>query len=426
MLHTAPQGDTKADIESVLGIGEAQRRPRWRRRLIVVLLVVVALGGAYAEFGAGGGKAGLQYRTAIAARGDITVTVTATGTVQPTDEVSVSSELSGIVRKVNADYNAPVTAGDVLVELDDDKLKAELDSARANLDQAKAQVQVAQATVTETQTEQDRAASLANRKFGTPQNLDSARAAHERAVAELASARAAVAAAEAVVKMNETNLSKAKIVSPVDGVVLKRTVEPGQVVAASLQAPDLFIIAQDLTKMEIQVDVDEADIGKVREGQLASFTVDAYPGRKFNGTIAQVRYGSEVMQGVVTYKAVLSAANPDLALRPGMTATAEITVQEVKDALTVPNEALRFTPPAQQSDGDKRNILQTLMFPFPRHRETSHAAAEGQRGVWVLKDGQPQKVPLKTGATDGQRTQVLDGAITAGTKVIVDADQTAR
>ena len=414
-------GSSKVEIETVLGVGRAFRA-RWRRWLVGGLVLLVAAGAGYYWVGSGNGGGKVQYGTETATTGDIVVTVTATGTIQPTNEVQVSSELSGIVRSVNVDYNSQVKAGDVLAVLDTDKLSATVDSARAQLSAAKANVQVAEATVTETQLQLKRAQSLASRQAGTVQNLDSARAANDRAIAALASAKAEVAAAEADLKLNETNLEKAQVRSPINGTVLDRNVEPGQVVAASLQAPTLFTIAEDLTKMEAQVDVDEADVGKVHEGQKATFTVDAYPGRSFNATISQLRFGSQVVQGVVTYKAVLEAENPDLLLRPGMTATAEITVAEVKNALTVPNEALRFTPPAQQTRRSNGGLLSTLLRQRFSFREPTRPELTGpNRTLWVLRDGVATRVPVKVGATDGTRTQIVAGKISPGEKVIVDA-----
>ena len=337
----------KADIEAVLGLDKPKTRLRRIRPLPLVAVLAAAGLLLYFAFGTGGSSDGVNYVTEPVTKGDLTVTVTATGTVQPTNEVEVSSELSGIVRNVLVDYNSAVTTGQTLAELDTDKLKSTVDSSKAKLQAAKAKVSEAEATVLETKLERDRQERLVTKRVGAEQQLETADAAHKRALAALESAKADVAAAAADLALNETNLSKADIRSPITGVVLSRNVEPGQTVASSLQAPVLFTIAEDLTKMEVQVDVDEADVGNVREGQKATFTVDAYPDKKFTATIRELRFGSEVVQGVVTYKAVLTTDNSALLLRPGMTATAEIVVAHVKDALTVPNAALRFSPPAE-------------------------------------------------------------------------------
>jgi len=413
----------KADIEAVLGLKKPKRRlGRIRPAPLVAILAVVGL-ALYFAFGTGGSNDGVNYVTEPVAKDDLTVTVTATGTVQPTNEVEVSSELSGIVRSVLVDYNSAVKTGQTLAVLDTDKLKSTVDSSKAKLQAAKAKVSEAEATVLETKLELDRQKQLVTKKVGAEQQLETADAAYKRALAALESARADVAAAAADLALNETNLGKAEIRSPITGVVLSRNVEPGQTVASSLQAPVLFTIAEDLTKMEVQVDVDEADVGNVREGQPATFTVDAYPDKKFTATIRELRFGSEVVQGVVTYKAVLTADNSELLLRPGMTATAQIVVAHVKDALTVPNAALRFSP-AETQHVDNRNFLQKIM-PGPPHLRrpsTTEQPTGTDRKVWVLKDGEPKEVSVTVGPTDGKRTQIVKGDLEPGEAVIVDTE----
>jgi HlyD family secretion protein len=373
-----------------------------------------------AGFGADGS---MRYLTETPSRGDLTVTVTATGTVQPTNTVDVSSELSGVIRKVVVDYNSAVKAGDVLAELDTDKLKAQVEHARAMLSAAKAKVEEAEATVAEQRLVLQRRERLVARQAASQQDLEAARAAYDRAVAGLASARAQVAVAEADLKVDETNLSKACICSPVNGIVLKRNVDPGQTVATSFQAPVLFTIAEDLKQMELQVEIDEADVGKVREEQMASFAVDAYPDRKFPASIRQLRFGSETVESVVTYKAVLGVDNTQLLLRPGMSATAEIVVEQVKDALLVPNAALRFSPaPDDAAAGSGESLLRKILPRPPRFRApTEHENAGANRQVWVLRDDGPVAMPVVTGATDGSRTVILEGALAPDQPVIVDA-----
>jgi HlyD family secretion protein len=319
------------------------------------------------------------------------------------------------------DYNSRVEAGQVLAELDTDKLGATVESARAKLNAAKAKVEEAEATVVETQRIYERRQTLAAREITPVHELDLARAAHERAVASLASARAEVEVAEADLRLKETDLAKACICSPINGVVLKRNVDPGQTVASTLQAPVLFSIAENLTQMEVQVDVDEADVGEVKEGQTATFAVDAYPDRRFPATIRELRFASETVQGVVTYKAVLAVDNSELLLRPGMTATAEIIVDEVQDVLLVPNAALRFSPPAETSDHEKGGFLGGLLPGPPRFRAASAPEETGPaRQIWTMRDGAPVAVAIIAGATDGNRTEVKEGEIEAGEAVIVD------
>lgn len=411
----------KADIEAALGLGGSKARSRrWRLWLLVAAAAAVGL-LLYAAFGTGGSNGGLRYITEPVTKGDLIVTVTATGAVQPTNEVEISSELSGIVRNVLVDYNSAVTSGQTLAELDTDKLKSTVDSSRAKLLAAKAKVSEAEATVLEKKLEHERQQTLVTRKVGAGQLLETAEAAHQRALAALESAKADVAAAAADLALHETDLSKALIRSPITGVVLSRNVEPGQTVASSLQAPVLFTIAEDLTKMEVQVDVDEADVGNVREGQEATFTVDAYPDKTFKATIRELRYGSEVVQGVVTYKAVLTADNSELLLRPGMTATAEIVAARVDDAVTVPNAALRFSPPTD-TKLDQRSFLQKLMPGPPRLRRpsTTQEPASAERKVWVLENGRPEAVTVTVGPSDGKRAQIVSGDLEPGQAVIVD------
>jgi HlyD family secretion protein len=340
--------------------------------------------------------------------------------VQPTNKVDVSSELSGTVRSVLVDYNSPVKVGQVLAELDTDKLKATLNSSRARLASAKAKVLDAEATLVEKRVAFERKRTLATSRVSSQQDLDTAKAAYDRASAAIESAKADVGVAEADVELNETNLGKSRIVSPINGVVLKRNVDPGQTIASSLQAPVLFTIAEDLTQMEVQVDVDEADVGKVKEGNEGTFSVDAHPDRKFQARIRELRYGSEVVQGVVTYKAVLSTDNSGLLLRPGMTATAEIVVQQVAKALTVPNMALRYAPPVQHASKD--SFLRRILPGPPRFRAASQREEGGpNRRVWAVKNGTPVPIPVVVGASDGQRTEIVKGEITEGQGVIVDS-----
>jgi HlyD family secretion protein len=354
-------------------------------------------------------------------RVDLTVIITATGSVQPTNQIDVSSELSGTIRSVLVDYNSPVKVGQVLAELDTDKLRATLNSSRARLASAKAKVLDAEATSVEKKLVFERKQMLATNKVSSQQDLDTAKAALDRAAAAVESAKADVGVAEADVELNHTTLLKSRIVSPINGVVLKRNVDPGQTVASSLQAPTLFTIAEDLTQMEVQVDVDEADVGKVREDQNGTFTVDAHPDRKFQARIRELRYGSEVVQGVVTYKAVLTTDNSDLLLRPGMTATAEIVVQQVPKALTVPNAALRYAPPTRQTP-ERTGLLRKLLPGRPLFRAPSQRDESGaSRRVWVVKNGAPVAVPVLIGVSDGQRTEILKGEIAEGQSVIVDS-----
>lgn len=409
------------DIETLLRLNQPGASTLIRRGLKYAVWITIA---ALVAFGAyywfAGSTPKTTYVTEPATRSDITTIVTATGTVEPTRQVDVSSELSGIIRRVLVDYNSTVKTGDVLAELDNEKLKATVDNSRAKLVVARAQVDQAKVTVEEVRLVYERKKKLLTTRVGSQQEYETASAIYDRARANLAAAEADVGAAAAQLALDETNLRKTKILSPINGVVLSRNIDPGQTVASSFQAPVLFAIAEDLREMEVQIDVDEADVGMVRAGQQATFTVDAYSDRKFRATIRELRYGSETVQGVITYKAVLDTENPDLLLRPGMTATAEITVNELKDALSVPNTALRFSPPVQEAE-DSGSFLSKLLPRMPRFRAASpNISDRGRHAVWILRDGVPTAVPVATGATDGQRTAILEGDITAGQGVIVD------
>ncbi len=425
-MNKQPTRDEHSEIRALLGLDQPQVSQFLSRRLLAWagLVVLVLLLAATLVFRAGSG-AEQSFVVEPATRTDLTVIITATGSVQPTNQVDVSSELSGTIRNVLVDFNSPVKVGQVLAELDTDKLKATLNSSRARLASAKAKVLDVEATLVEKKLAYERKKTLSTSKVSSQQDLDTAKAANDRAEAAVESAKADVGVAEADVQLNETNLVKSRIVSPINGIVLKRNVDPGQTVASSLQAPILFTIAEDLAQMEVQVDVDEADVGRVKEGQQGTFSVDAYPDRKFQARIRELRYGSEVVQGVVTYKAVLSTDNAGLLLRPGMTATAEIVVQQVAQALTVPNAALRYAPPAKQSSGP--SLMRRLVSGRPQFRAASEREEAGpNRKVWVLKDGVPAPVPVVAGVSDGRRTEIVRGAIREGQGVIVDSTTAKR
>lgn len=419
-MNKPVQGSERLDIEAILGRETAAptwtRRPevRWAAVLLAALLLI------WAAWSLGGHADGVRYVTEPVTRGDLTVLVTATGSLQPTNMVEISSELSGTVRRVLVDYNSTVTAGQTLAELDTDKLQATVDSSRAKLEAAKAKLAEAQATVVETENDLARKRTLVVTDAASAKDLQAAEAAYHRAVAVTASMRAEIGVADAQLKLDETNLAKARIISPINGVVLTRAVEPGQTVASSFQAPVLFSIAEDLKQMELQVDVDEADVGKVKVGQEATFSVDAFPDRRFPAVIRDVRFASETIQGVVTYKAVLNIDNSQLLLRPGMTATAEIKVTEIADALLIPNAALRYAPPATEAEPSQSFLRQLLPGPPPFRPASRPDEAGPDRTVWVLRKGQPTEVEIVIGATDGRRTEVQSGALDVGEALIVD------
>jgi HlyD family secretion protein len=419
----APKVQTaRNEIDALLGEGAAPHRGRRRLAIAAVLAIVVALA---AHWLSGGGAApAVRYLTEPAARGDLAVLVTATGSVQPTNLVEVSSELSGIVRSVHVDHNSRVVAGQLLAELDTDRLLAVVASARARVTAARVRIAETEALERQADRELARQQSLAAERIASEHDLDAALAEHERSAAAVQTARADFEVAEADLRLAETNLQKARICSPIAGVVLQRNIDPGQTVAASLQAPMLFSIAGNLDQMEVQVDVDEADVGRVAEGQQASFTVDAYPGRRFPAQIRTLRLAPETVQGVVTYKAVLGVDNAERLLRPGMTATAEIVVRELRDALLVPNAALRFRPASESPTAERPGGLGRLMPMPPGFGRSSRREDTGtEREVWVLREDRPVSVAVTTGASDGRRTEIVAGAIEPGDQVVIEAVQ---
>jgi HlyD family secretion protein len=423
---TPESPNTPKEIYQVLGLGHEGRGRRRTLYRAGALLAAVLLGiAAYALF-APGEENGIRYETAELRRGDLTVRVTATGKLEPVNQVEVGTEISGTIESVAVDYNDRVRAGEVLAQLDTDQLEARHRESEAALALARARVVEAQATLTETGNRLRRTQGLIGRKLASPDELDTAAAAHDRAKALLAVAQAQVDQAQAKLDAETRALEKAVIRSPIDGIVLERKVEPGQTVAASLQTPVLFTLAENLTQMELHVDVDEADVGKVATGQRATFTVDAYPERTFPAEITQVRFAPQTVEGVVTYETLLAVDNAALLLRPGMTATADITVAQLHDALLVPNAALRFSPPAAHTGEERPRGLVGMLLPRPPSHAGKRAAgnasgAEKRGQVWVLRTGKPVAVPVTTGATNGVVTQVVDSALEAGARVLLDA-----
>ncbi len=407
-----------AEIEAAIGLDSRAKTRRWSRRFAYFLIAGVALGGiAYWYWSPASATAGFVYDTAPAASNPLTVTVTATGTVQPTTQVDVSSEISGVVRAVNVDNNSLVRKGDVLAALDVKRLNAQLARARATLAANEAKLADARATLAQRSLAYERQAALSKKGFAATQALDDAVAARDSAAAAVASAEADIEVAKADIALQEIDIAKSSIVSPVDGIVLKRAVQPGQTVASSLQAPVLFTLAEDLTRMQVEANIDEADIGAVKAGQDAQFTVDAYPGKGFPARIETLEFSPLTTDGVVTYKAILTVDNSALLLRPGMTATAQITVQKVDDALAVPNVALRYQPPRPRVESGFD--LTRIFFPRPSGRAApKRDTPANARAVWIIEDGKPRQVNVTTGVTDGKLTQIVEGDLKEGDQVI--------
>jgi HlyD family secretion protein len=413
--------------------------PAWRRYIkwVVVAAVVVLLGLLLAR--CFGGSDAVQYSTQAARRGDLTVSVSATGKLAPTNQVTVGSQLSGLVTRVVVDVNDRVTAGQALALIDPEQIDDQIRAGQAQLAANQAGVAQAQATVSEANAQLARLQEvyrLSNGRVPSATELQTGRANAQRAVAALRTAQANVAAARAQLAQSQTQRSRSIIRSPVSGVVLARQVDPGQTVAASFNTPTLFVIAEDLTKMKLEVAVDEADVGEVKLGQGATFTVDAFPGRTFPARITRVDLGSNQTVSaataststtattttgqVVSYAADLSVENPTGQLRPGMTATADIVTSDKKNVLLVPNAALRFKPAAAGA-GQGGGIAGSLTFRPRRDRpERTATVARGATQTVYVKgaDGQPQPVQVVTGDTNGNVTEVIGGNLKPGQEVI--------
>lgn len=333
-------------------------------------------------------KSEFTYKTAEAVVQDITTSVTATGTIEPVTSVTVGTQVSGIVSKLYVDYNSIVKAGDVIAELDRTNLMSELSSAKASLNSAQSELDYQKANHERYKTLHEKGLISANE--------------YEQVRLSFIKAQQTLTNHKENVKKAQTNLGYATITSPIDGVVLSKAVEEGQTVASSFNTPTLFTIAKDLTDMRVIANVDEADIGEVKEGQRVTFTVDAFPEDTFQGFVSQVRQEAAAESNVVTYEVVISAPNEDLKLKPGLTANVNIFTLEMKDILTIPNKALRFTPnEAMLSEGE---TIQN---------------AEGKNKVWVKEGSVLKAMPVKTGLTNGTLTQVLEG-LAPGTEIITE------
>jgi len=432
-------GPLSADVRRNLGVGGGGKLRKWIWRLVVLIVLGgLVAGGVIWWRGRAADKAKVEYVTKPVTRGNLEATVTATGSLQGRDTVEVGAEISGTVKAVHVDFNDEVQEGQVLCEIDPQQLAAARDQTRAQLSAAQAEYSSRKITAKEARQTADRTKALEADGLVSKQQLETALAAADRAEAAARSAAAQITVTRASLESAQTKLDKTKIIAPMDGVVLARSVEVGQTVAASLQAPVLFTLARNLREMELTVAIDEADIGQVKEGQAATFVVDAFPERTFGAELKSIRNIGTVVDNVVTYEALLSVTNDELLLRPGMTATATIVSASRKDVMLVPNAALRFSPPRDESRRPGGPGLPGVrMRGMPRGKRPQGAASaspsaagsarKGPRGprtrVWLVVDGQPQPVPLKTGLTDGQHTEVLKvlrGELAEGTEVITD------
>ena len=423
------------------------------RSVVVLLLFVAAVGGAgfaLYRWRQASAKPPVEFETARVERGKVVARVTATGTLSALVTVQVGSQVSGRIDKLFVDFNSQVKKGQLIAKIEPQLFQAAVDQTRANYVAAQGGLAKAEAQARDAQRQFDRAKGLLERKLVAQADFDTAEANLDVAKAQIAMAKGTIAQAKPSLSQAEVNLQYTKIVSPTDGVVISRSVDVGQTVAASLQAPTLFVIAQDLRKMQVDTSVTEADIGKLKAGMSASFTVDAFPGR-FKGQVRQIRNSATTVQNVVTYDAVIDVDNSELKLRPGMTANVTFVWAEKDDVIRVPNAALRFRPTPE--------IFTELKLPVPPGLNATAAgraprpagggpagggpaggpagpAAGGarprggdgkrsdepaERTLWLQRDGRPESATVKTGVSDGSLTEIVEGSVHEGDLVIVDA-----
>jgi HlyD family secretion protein len=395
--------------------------------LLGATLVLTGTGYGYWRWGSSPKES--PYVTMPVQRGNINQVVASTGTLQAVVTVIVGSQVSGTIDKLFADFNTKVKAGQVVAQLNQDKFRASVDQARANLLAAESNLAKAKVTVVDAQRTLERNRELRKRDLLAQSELDAAQTAYDAAVAQLEVNKAQTAQAQAALNQATVDLNNTVIRSPVDGIVISRNVDVGQTVAASLQAPTLFSIANDLSKMEVHTNVDEADVGNVTEGQEVSFTVDAYPARRFTGRVHQVRNAPTVVQNVVTYDAVVRIDNKDFLLKPGMTANVQFLVSRKEDVLTIPNMAMRFKPPDQKNEAQELlRQEQSRTAPTVGARRTSRSpggvGGGGGRGgrrisIYVLRGTKAEPVEVQLGITDGSKTEVREGELKENDAVII-------
>jgi HlyD family secretion protein len=368
------------------------------KKIMIIVICAAVLGiAAWMLFKNGSDEP--TFKTEKVMRGDIQAAVTASGTVNPVTTVLVGTQVSGTVKNIYADFNSPVKKGQLIAQIDPAAFEAQEEQARANLLSARANLEKSEAALLDAKRIMERNGKLFAENFISKNDLDTSETNYETAKAQVSASKAQVAQAEATLKIAETNLRYTRILSPVDGIVVSRNVDVGQTVAASFQTPTLFTIAQDLTKMQIDTNVDEADIGKVSAGQNVEFNVDAYPDITFKGKVSQVRNAPITIQNVVTYDVVIKVDNPELQLKPGMTANVSIVLSIKKDVLKISNAALRFSPDV---------------------KDKSRTQQKG-RGVWIIENKTPKRIPVVVGISDGNYSELLSGEIREGQEIIVES-----
>ena len=370
------------------------------KKILLALVVIIALSaGAYFIFRSN--ENDQKFRTEKISKGDIVQATTASGTVNAVTTVLVGTQVSGTIKNIFVDFNSVVKKGQLIAEIDPAIFEAQVEQAGANVMSAKANVEKAVVALADSKRTLGRQKELFAKDLISRSDVDAAETAHDTAGTQVSAAKAQLSQSEAALRIARTNLRYTKIVSPVNGIVVSRNVDTGQTVAASFQTPTLFNIAQDLTKMQIDSSVAEADIGKIQVGQPVEFTVDAYPDSPFQGKVSEIRNAPITVQNVVTYDVVVKVENPELKLKPGMTANVSIVVSSKKDVLRIPNTALRFRPPSE-----KRGVTEKK---------------EKGSGVWVLEEKKPKRIAITTGISDGTYSELLSGELSEGREVIVES-----
>ncbi len=401
-----------------------RRRSRW---LVFVVLAALVIAGGVVWARRRNRPVEPQYFSTAITRGDVQETVETSGTVQPVVQVQVGSQVSGRVARVLVDFNSRVRAGQLLAEIDQTPFRAAVAQSRAAVLSAEAQLQRARANERLTASNLARATALRERDLNSPADVDQARGSHDVALADIAVAQAEIARARATLSSAENNLTYTRITAPIDGVVIQRSIDEGQTVAASFQAPVLFLLANDLSRMRIVANVDEADIARMREHLVAEARVDAFPGEVFRGEVTELRFGATTTAGVVTYPAVITVENPELKLRPGMTATITVTSNRHPGVLRVPNAALRYRPARARRGGNGRDGGASPT----REAAVSYNPDGTRRGtIYVLRNGRPEAVRVRVGIVDETQTEVAGEGLAEGQQVITDeidpSEQTAQ
>lgn len=363
-----------------------------KKKIIIGLILLLAIAGILAIIP----KNGKQQDTKVAfvEKRNMTQTVEASGTVNPVHSINIGAQVSGRIDKIYADYNSKVTKGQVLAEIDQSLFQASVDKARADLNNSKANYNKVLAQANYNKANYERYSRLYEKHYVSKDEVESSYATYIASKSELSAMQANIKQAQANLDTAETNMYYTKIISPVDGVVVSRAVDEGQTVASSFQTPELFVVAEDLTKMQIEVSVSEADIGKIEEGQKAEYTLDGYPDDTFVGTVTQVRLNPTTVSNVTTYTVIVSVNNDEQILKPGMSANVTIITQDKQDVLCVPNLAFKYIP---------ANVTEKYQ----------------QLGVWVLNGKKPERVEVTTGLKDGDFTEITSDNLTEGTKVLM-------